>query len=59
MRVEKSFSAFEVTRRMKMPLVEFQLDEVADDWWKNEKANLLEPVGWEGFKVLFYKRFFP
>ena len=59
MRVKKSFSAFEVPERMKMPLAEFQLDEVADDWWKNEKANLPEPVGWEGFKALFYKRFFP
>ena len=59
MRVEKSFSAFEVPERMKMPLAEFQLDVVVDDWWKYEKANLPEPVGWERFKVLFYKRFFP
>ena len=59
MRVEKSFSAFEVLERMKIPFVEFQLEKTADDWWKNEKANLPEPVSWEGFKVLFYKRFFP
>ena len=59
MRVEKPFSAFEVPEWMKMPLAEFQLNELADDWWKNERANLPKPVGWEGFKVLFYKRFFP
>ena len=38
--VEKAFVAFEAADRMKMPYAEFQLEELADDWWKNEKANL-------------------
>ena len=44
MGVEKSFAAFDVTERMKMPYAEFQLEESVDDWWKNEKVILLKAV---------------
>ena len=57
--VEKAFLAFKVANRMKMPLAEFQLKESANDWYKNEKANLQEPVNWDEFKALFYKKLFP
>ena len=59
MGVEKSFAAFDVAERMKMPYAEFQLEESADDWWKNERALLPEAVDWNGFKALFYKNYFP
>ena len=59
MGVEKSFAAFAVAKRIKMPYVEFQLEELADDWWKNERALLPEAVDWNGFKALFYKNYFP
>ena len=39
-RVEKAFSTFEVSHRMKMLMAEFQLKVNANDWWRNEKANL-------------------
>ena len=38
--VEKAFSAFEIPGRMKMQMAEFQLKVNANDWWRNEKANL-------------------
>ena len=59
MGVEKSFAAFDVAERLKMPYAKFQLEESADDWWKNERALLLEAVDWNGFKPLFYKNYFP
>ena len=58
-RVEKAFAAFEIPDRKKMPMVEFQLKDDANVWWQNEKVNLPEPVDWNGFKVLFYKKYFP
>ena len=59
MGVEKSFAAFDVAERMKMPYAEFQLEEFVDDWWKNKRALLPEAVDWNGFKALFYKNYFP
>ena len=47
--VEKAFSAFEVPARLQMPMAEFQLKIDANDWWRNTKANLQEPVDWEGY----------
>ena len=58
-RVEKAFAAFEIPDRKKMPMAEFQLKDDANVWWQNEKVNLPEPVDWNGFKVLFYKKYFP
>ena len=57
--VEKAFAAFEIPDRKKTPMAEFQLKDDANVWWQNEKVNLPEPVDWNGFKVLFYKKYFP
>ena len=59
MEMEKSFKPFEVLEVMKMPLAKFQLKETANDWWMNVKANQQVPMIQEGFKVLFYNKYFP
>ena len=57
--VEKSFAAFSVPEEMKMPLAEFQLKKLANDWWVSEKASQRGVVNWAGFKALFYQKYFP
>ena len=57
--VEKTFKAFEVPEASKLSLAEFQLKERANDWWVAKKASMGEEVGWTGFKVLFYEKYFP
>ena len=58
-KMEKTFKAFNVPEAMKMPLVEFQLKTMVNDWWVNEKAGQQAEVTWTAFKDMFYKKYFP
>ena len=42
-----------------MRLAEYQLKERANDWWTAKKASIRDAVDWEGFKTLFYEKYFP
>ena len=57
--VEKAFAACQIADEAKMGLAEYQLKQNANDWWAPKKANLREPTTWEGFKVMFYEKYFP
>ena len=57
--MEKAFKAFAVTDDMKMSLAEYKLKETANDWWTSESANQRDPVTWENFKEMFYRKYFP
>ena len=57
--VEKAFSACQIADDAKMALAKYQLKQSANDWWAPKKANLREPATWEGFKVMFYEKYFP
>ena len=57
--VEKAFSGCRITKENKMALAEYQLKSYANDWWAAKKRNTAEAITWEGFKVMFYGKYFP
>ena len=57
--IKKAFSGCRITKENKMALAEYQLKSDANDWWVAKKRNVADPITWEGFKVMYYEKYFP
>ena len=62
-KIEKIFAVMNCTDVQKVSLAVFMLEGEADHWWKMVQRTRLEgredPLNWDGFKELFFERYFP